>query len=313
VHGHSHSHTHALDARLAADRRGLSAAAVLIGVLLVGEVVAGLLAGSLALLADAGHMVTDAGALGLALVAATLAGRPAAGRWTYGFRRFEILAAQANGITLVLVAAWVVYSAIRRLVSPTDVNGSIVLAVALGGVAVNLAATALLARTSRRSLNVRGAYLHAATDLAAFAATALAGGLIVVTGWDRFDPLVSLLVAVSMLWAGGLLLRESGRIFLEVAPADIDPDEVGRTIAAHPHVVEVHDLHIWTVTSGFPALSAHVLVERGADCHGLRRELDGLLARRFGLTHTTLQVEHASDSGIELGAAQPRRTPLERH
>jgi cobalt-zinc-cadmium efflux system protein len=307
-----HVHEHEHDPRLATDRRRLLGAAVLIAAFLVAEVVAGLVAGSLALLADAGHLLTDAAALGFALFAATVAARPAAGRWTYGFRRVEILAAQLNGVTLVVVACWIVYSAVRRLVSPTEVEGAVVLGVALAGVAVNLAATSLLARTSRQSLNVRGAYLHVVTDLAAFTATALAGGLVLATGWDRFDPIVSLLVAASIVWAGAGLLRESTRIFLEVSPAEVDPDEVGRALAAHPHVVEVHDLHVWTVTSGFPALSAHVLVEPDADCHALRAELEEVLAERFAITHTTLQVEHATSSRLALGIAVPRRTPVER-
>ncbi len=281
------------DHRHEADRRALAAALALILALLAGEVVAGIIAGSLALLADAGHMLTDAAALGFALFAATLAGRPARGRWTFGYRRLEILAAQTNGLTLLVVAGLIVYSAVRRLVSPPDVRGGIVLGVALGGVVVNLAATAILSRASRESLNVRGAFLHVASDLAAFAATAVAGALILATGWDRFDPIASLCVAALMLWASGALIRESASIFLERSPAGIDPGAVARAIVAAPEVVEVHDLHVWTVTSGFPALAAHVLVEPNADCHAIRRGLEEMLRARFHVSHTTLQVEHA--------------------
>jgi len=281
------------DHRHEADRRALAAALALILALLAGEVVAGIIAGSLALLADAGHMLTDAAALGFALFAATLAGRPARGRWTFGYRRLEILAAQTNGLTLLVVAGLIVYSAVRRLVSPPDVRGGIVLGVALAGVVVNLAATAILSRANRESLNVRGAFLHVASDVAAFAATAVAGGLILATGWDRFDPIASLCVAALMLWASGTLIRESASIFLERSPAGIDPDAVARAIISAPEVVEVHDLHVWTVTSGFPALAAHVLVEPNADCHAIRRELEAMLRERFDLSHTTLQVEHA--------------------
>ncbi len=199
---------------------------------MAGELVAGILAGSLALLADAGHLISDVAALAFALVASTMAARPAQGRWTYGFRRLEILAAQANGLALALVGIWIVFGAIRRLVSPGDVRGGIVLGVALAGVAVNLVATALLARASRESLNVRGAFLHVATDLAAFVGTAAAGALVLATGWDRFDPIAGLLVAALMFWAAYGLLRESTRIFLEVSPADIDPDAVGHAIVA---------------------------------------------------------------------------------
>lgn len=282
--------------------------------LLAAEIVAGIVGHSLALLADAGHLLTDAAALAFALVASTMAARPAAGRWTYGYSRLEILAAQANGITLGLLALWVIWSAVHRLVDPQDVRGGLVLVVALGGVAVSIAVSAVLARASRESLNVRGAFLHVLTDVAAFGATALAGGLILVTGWDRFDPIASLAVAVLMLWSSAQLLRESTVIFLEGAPSDADPDAIGRALVSEQDVVEIHDLHVWTVTSGFPALSAHVLVTPGADCHAARRRLERILSERFGLTHTTLQVEHAEPASatVELGEAVARRGPLGR-
>ena len=285
THSHSHSHSHS-DAR-----RPLALALALIVGLMAGEVFFGVVAGSLALLADAGHMLTDAAALGLALAAASFAGRPARGRWTFGFRRLEILAAHVNGITLVVVGVVIVYTAIRRLADPPDVRGGLVLVVALAGIAVNLVAAALLHRPSRESLNVRGAFLHVATDLAAFAGTALAGGLVLATGWDRFDPVASLVVAGLIFWSSFSLLRESTRILLEVAPRE--PHEVAGEMLNVPGVVEVHDLHVWTVGSGFPSVSAHVLVEPGADCHAIRMELANLLGQRFGLTHSTLQVEHA--------------------
>jgi cobalt-zinc-cadmium efflux system protein len=281
---------------------------------MAGEIVAGLVAHSLALLADAGHMLTDAAALGFALVASAMAARPAVGRWTFGYSRLEILAAQANGITLGLIALWVIWSAVHRLVSPQDVRGGLVLVVALGGVLVSLAATLVLARASRESLNVRGAFLHVLTDVAAFGAAALAGGLILATGWDRFDPIASLAVATLMLWSSASLLRESTAIFLERAPSGADPDAIGRALVADQDVVEVHDLHVWTVTSGFPALSAHVLVSPEADCHAARRRLERTLSDRFTLTHTTLQVDHAerATTPVELGEAVARRTPVER-
>jgi cobalt-zinc-cadmium efflux system protein len=269
---------------------------------------------SLALLADAGPMLTDAAALAFAVVAAAMAARPAAGRWTFGYSRLEILAAQANGITLGLIALWIVWSAIHRLLDPREVRGGLVLVVALAGALVSLAASLLLARASRESLNVRGAFLHLVTDVAAFGAAALAGGLILATGWDRFDPLASLAVASLMLWSSAQLLRESTAIFLERAPSSADPESIGRALVAEGDVVEVHDLHVWTVTSGFPALSAHVLVTPGADCHAARRRLERTLAERFGLTHTTLQVDHAEPvtTTVELGDAVARRTPVHR-
>jgi cobalt-zinc-cadmium efflux system protein len=281
---------------------------------MTGEIVAGVVASSLALLADAGHMLTDAAALGVALVASALAARPAAGRWTFGYSRLEILAAQANGITLGLIAVWIVWSAVHRLVDPHEVRGGLVLVVALGGAAISLAATLVLARASRESLNVRAAFVHVATDVAAFGAAALAGGLILATGWDRFDPIASVAVAALMLWWSVKLLRESTLIFLERAPSGADPQAVGRALVADPDVVEVHDLHVWTVTSGFPALSAHILVSPGADCHAARRRLERVLADRFGVTHTTLQVDHAERvaTRLELGDAVARRTPVER-
>jgi cobalt-zinc-cadmium efflux system protein len=282
---------------------------------MVGEIVAGVIGHSLALLADAGHMLTDGAALAFALFASAMAARPAAGRWTFGYSRLEILAAQANGITLGLIAIWVVWSAVHRLIDPRDVHGGLVLVVALGGAVVSLLASVVLARASRESLNVRGVFLHIATDVAAFGAAALAGGLILATGWNRFDPIASLAVAALMLWSSAQLLRESTVIFLERAPSDADPDAIGQALVAERDVVEVHDLHVWTVTSGFPALSAHVLVAPDADCHAARRRLEQTLAERFGLRHTTLQVEHAepATSRVSLGDAVARRTPVQRH
>jgi cobalt-zinc-cadmium efflux system protein len=309
VHQYDHDH------RLTTDRRALTVALLLVASVMAGEVVAGMIGHSLALLADAGHMLTDAAALAFALVASAMAARPAAGRWTYGYSRLEILAAQANGITLGLLAIWIVWSAVHRLVDPRDVHGGLVLVVALGGALVSLVASAVLARASKDSLNVRGAFLHVVTDVAAFGATAAAGGVILATGWNRLDPIASLAVAALMLWSSVQLLRESTIIFLERAPENADPEAIGRALVAEQDVVEVHDLHVWTVTSGFPALSAHVLVTPDADCHAARRRLEQTLGKRFGLTHTTLQVDHAepATSRVALGNAVARRTPLERH
>ena len=280
---HAHEHTSA--------RRPLAIALGLILGLMAAEIAAAIFADSLALLADAGHMLTDAAALALAVGAATFAGRPARGRWTFGFRRLEILAAHVNGITLLVVGVLIVYSAFRRLVDPLDVRGGLVLAVALAGIAVNLVAAALLARPSRDSLNVRGAFLHVATDLAAFAGTAVAGGVILATGWNRADPIASLVVAALIFWSSWNLLRESTRILLDVAPGE--PREVAEAMLDVPEVVEVHDLHVWTVGSGFPSISAHVLVDPGSDCHAIRLQLATVLRDRFDLGHSTLQVEHA--------------------
>ena len=301
MHDHDHGSARVSDT---ADRRLLGVSLALLLAFMVAEVVFGILANSLALLADAGHMLTDAAALALALVAASLAARPAGGRWTFGFGRAEILAAQANGLTLLLFGIWIVYEATRRLVDPPDVDAGVVGVVALAGIALNLIVVALLSRARRQSLNVRGAYLHIVTDLAAFVGTGIAAALILLTGWNRLDAIASLLVAALMFGAAWSLLRESGRIFLEGAPASAPPADVGLAIVAHPGVVETHDLHVWTVTDGFPALSAHVLVQPGADCHRIRLELEALLHERFGIDHTTLQVEHVGTArGLEITRA----------
>ncbi len=286
--GHGHDHGISPDA----DRRRLAVALVLILSFMAAEVAAGILASSLALLSDAAHMLTDAAAIALSLVAARLAARPAAGAMTYGFRRAEILSAQANGVTLLVLACFVVYEGVRRLVDPPEVEGALVVAVALLGVVVNLAAASILAGAQRRSLNVEGSLRHVVTDLYAFIATAIAGAVILATGFARADPLASLLVAALMLHSAYRLLKASGRVFLEAAPEGIDPDAIGRELAAEPGVTEVHDLHVWEVTSGFPALSAHVTVQPGSDCHEIRRRLRDLLDERHGLHHTTLQVDH---------------------
>ena len=295
AHDHHGHHHHAPSAD--ADVRWLGVALALIAGFMVVEVVGGLLASSLALLSDAGHMLTDAGAIGLALVAARLAARPAGGRFTFGLGRAEILSAQVNGATLLVLAGVIAVAAIQRLFSPPDVNGAFVVAVGLVGAAVNVAAAWALGRAERRSLNIEGARQHVLTDLYASLAAAAAGAVVLVTGFDRADGIAALFVAALMLRSGWSLLRDSGRVLLEGAPKGMDPQAIGRAMAAVPGVVEVHDLHIWEVTSGFPALAAHVLVRPGDDCHGMRRRLQRLLSDRFAIDHVTLQVDHAAQPG----------------
>jgi cobalt-zinc-cadmium efflux system protein len=262
---------------------------------MAAEVTVGIIVSSLALLSDAAHMVTDAAALGVALLAARVARRPAQGVMTYGLGRVEILSAQGNGATLLVLALVIVYVAIRRLLSPPHVGGAAMIAVACGGIAVNLLAVRILAGGGEpRSLNLEGSYRHILTDLYGFIATAVAGVVVVITGFGRADAIASLVVAALMLHAAYGLLRESGRVFMEAAPAGLEPEEIGKALAAQPGVIEVHDLHVWQVTSGFPALSAHVVVAPGEDCHELRRHLQRLLAERFEIDHTTLQVDHAA-------------------
>jgi cobalt-zinc-cadmium efflux system protein len=275
---------------------------------MVVEVAAGLLASSLALLSDAAHMLTDAAALGLSLTAARLAAKPVHGAMTYGLGRAEILSAWANGITLLVLAGLIVYGSIIRLVSPPHVAGGAMLVVAMAGVVVNLlAATILRSSKETRSLNVEGSYRHILTDLYGFIATAVAGVVILATGFSRADAIASLLIAALMLNAAYALLKASGRVFMEAAPAGLDPDQIGNVLAAQPGVVEVHDLHVWEVTSGFPALSAHVVVRAGDDCHELRRVLQQLLEQNFGVQHTTLQVDHeaAQQPPLQIEVAPP--------
>jgi cobalt-zinc-cadmium efflux system protein len=289
----AHDHTHAPGPD--ADRRLLLGALGLIVAFMLGEVVVGLVVGSLALLADAGHMLTDAGALGLALVAMRLAARPAAGAYTYGLKRVEILSAQVNGLTLAVLVVVFVVEGVRRLADPPDVPGGALAVVAAIGILVNLAAAALVARADRRSLNIAGAYWHIVTDLFAFAATLAAGLVIGWTGWDRADAVAALLVAVLMAVAAYRLLRDSSRVFLEAAPRGIDPAVVEVAIRQIDGVSDVHELHVWEVTSGFPALSAHVLVDEDVDCHRRRLDIEQVLADAFAIEHTTLQVDHRDD------------------
>jgi cobalt-zinc-cadmium efflux system protein len=304
---HVHSH-----ARIEpdADTRRLTIALVLIVGFMAAEVVAGILANSLALISDAAHMLTDAGALVMSLVVIRLVARPPRGNLTFGLKRSEILSAQANGAILLVLAGLIVYEAIRRLVSPPTPAGWVVLIVALVGIGVNLLATQQLARANRQSLNIRGSYLHLLTDLFAFVATAVAGAIIITTGFVRADPIASLLVAGLMVWAAYGLLRDSGRVLLEAAPEGMDVEQIGAAIAAHSRVESVHDLHVWQVSAGFPALSAHVLVRPGDECHEIRRQLESMLRERFGIDHTTLQVDHQREETLlEIASAGRRAHP----
>jgi cobalt-zinc-cadmium efflux system protein len=285
--GHSHG------VRADADRRRLALALGLIVAFMAVEVATGVIAHSLALLSDAAHMLTDATAIGFSLVALRLAARPARGAMTFGFKRVEILSAQANGVTLLVLAAFIAYEAVRRLFDPPHVHGGLILVVALIGILVNLAATWTLAKANRHNLNVEGSFQHILTDLYGFIGTAIAAGVILLTGFQRADPLVSLLIAGLMIRSGLSLVKASGRVFLEAAPKGLDPRTIGEALVGQSGVVEVHDLHVWEITSGFPALSAHVLVGADSDCHAARRAMEAMLHERFGLDHTTLQVDHS--------------------
>lgn len=304
-----HGHRHAPSGT--ADRRLLAAALALILALMAGEVVAGLLAHSLALLSDAAHLLTDAAALVLALVAMRLAVRPPRGGYTYGLRRAEILSAQANGLSLLLLAVWLVVEAVRRLIHPALVHGGLMLSTAVAGALVNVAATWLIARADRRSLNIQGAFQHILTDLYAFLATAVAGLVIVLGGFDRADGIATLVVAALMVRSAAGLLRSSGRILLEAAPAGLDPHRLGEALAGVPGVREVHDLHVWQIGSDQPALSAHVLVAADRNCHDTRRALEDLLHDGYGIHHTTLQVDHAGGDLLQIGHPQGQQLPAD--
>ena len=294
----THAHQHGSRAR---SRRALALVLVLTAAYTVAELVAGVLTGSLALLADAGHMLGDVGALSLALGAAWLASRPATPDRSFGFQRAEILAALVNGLVLVAIAIWIFIEAIGRLDDPPEILGGWMLAVAVVGLAVNLVAAGILSRAAGESLNVQAALRHVFADLASSAGVAVAAIVILATGWEQADPLASMAIALLILASSWSILRDSVVILLEATPSGIDAREVGRRMAAAEGVVEVHDLHIWMITSGFPALSAHVLVARGDDCHARRLELEQMLATEFELEHTTLQVEHVGEQrGLQI-------------
>jgi cobalt-zinc-cadmium efflux system protein len=292
--------------------RRLAVVLALIVAFIVGEVLAGILAHSLALLSDAAHMLTDAGAIALSLIALRLAARPARGNLTFGLRRAEILSAQVNGGTLLVLAGLILYEAVHRLISPPAVNGWTVLGVALVGVAVNLIATWQLAQANRQNMAVEGSYQHIITDLYAFFGTLVAASIIVTTGFMRADAIASLLVVGLMLRSAYGLLKASGRVLLEAAPAGLDPHEIGHALALDGRVVEVHDLHVWEIGSGFPSLSAHVLVEPLDDCHGVRRDLERMLHDRFGIDHTTLQVDHKRTTTELIPASELKSDPERR-
>lgn len=286
-------HDHGVSAE--SDQRYLLGALALILGFMVVEVVIGVLAGSLALISDAGHMLTDAASIALALVALRLAARPARGAFTYGLKRAEILSAQLNGVTLVVLVVFFVYEGISRLIHPPAVDGKLVAITAAIGIVVNVGATWLLSRANRQSLNIEGAFQHILNDLFAFITTLVAGILVLTVGFRQADVIAALIVAALMAKAAYGLLRVSTRVFLEAAPKGMSPVAIEATMREVAGVTDVHELHVWEVTSGFPALSAHVLVDTSQDCHEKRSHLERLLEDRFGIQHTTLQVDHRDD------------------
>jgi cobalt-zinc-cadmium efflux system protein len=296
-----------------AGRRWLIAAFALIVAFMAGEVVAGLAAHSLALLSDAGHLLTDAVALLVAVIAIRVAQRPARGAYTYGFARVDALSGQANGITLLVLAVWFEIAGVRRLAHPADVEGSVVAVVALIGAVVNIAALLLARRADLRSLNVRGAVAHLLTDAWAFAATLAAGVVVVATGWTRADALSSMVVGLLMAWTGAGLVRAAGRVFLEAAPTGVDPAALGSALAAVEGVAEIHDLHVWQIGSAETAASAHVLVVPPYDCHGVSSQLRAVFAGKYGIGHVTLQTEHADRPDAAGASAHDAEHCVESH
>ena len=296
--GHSHHGDHAPEARdheRWADRRALAIVFALTATFMVAEVVGGLITGSLALLADAGHMLSDAFSLGVALFAVWLAGKPSTPNRSFGYKRAEILAALLNGATLVAISVWIFIEAYHRFSEPPEILGGWMLAVAALGLVVNLAGAAILSRSGGESLNLQGALRHVVADVLGSVGAIAAALVILATGWRYADPIVSVLIGLLVLGSSWKLLRDSTNILLEGTPRGVDASEIGRSMAGVEGVVEVHDLHVWTITSGFPALAAHVLVGREEDCHARRRDLEELLTREYGIEHTTLQVDHVDD------------------
>ncbi len=293
---HSHEgHSHVAAGSTERDKRALATVLGLTTVFLIAEVVGGLVTGSLALLADAAHMASDSASLALALFAAWLTGQPATPNKSFGYKRAEILAALANGVTLVAVSIWIFIEAYRRIEQPPEILGGWMLVVAVLGLLVNIAGAVILSRSGGESLNVQGALRHVVADMLGSLGAITAAGIIILTGWRYADPIISVFIGLLVLGSSWKLLRDSVNILLEQTPRGIDANEVGKKMAGVPGVEEVHDLHIWTITSGFPALSAHVLVGRDENCHARRHDLEELLAREYGIEHTTLQVDHVGD------------------
>jgi len=296
-HDHGHEgHSHGPGAYRGTDRKALLIAAGLTTTFMVVEAVGGLVTGSLALLADAGHMLSDSFSLFLALGAVMLAARPATSKRTFGYKRAEILAALANGVLLVVVSIWVIVEAINRLGDPVEILGGEMLLIAILGLLINLISARVLYKAAGESLNVKAALRHVIADVAGSVGVIVAAVIIIATGWEAADAIVSILISILIAASAWSVLRESVDVLLEAAPSGMDTEEIGYAMAAVPNVKQVHDLHVWQITSGFPTLSAHVLVGAGADCHGARRELEALLEERFEIEHTTLQVDHVPSS-----------------
>ena len=289
-HGHSHAHGHSHGAAGGSTRR-LAITLALVATYMVAELVGGLLANSLALLADAGHMFSDVAALALSLFAIWFARRPATARHTYGFYRTEILAALANGATLVAISALIIWEAVGRFRDPPEVQGGLVMAIAAGGLLINGAGLWLLHGGRNENLNVRGAWLHVMTDALGSVQAIIAGALIWWFGWQWVDPAASVLIGLLVVYSSWALLKESVAVLMERAPGHIDVDQVRESLFTAPGVAGVHDLHVWTITSGRESLSAHVVAKESITAPALLGEIRRMLHERFGINHVTIQIE----------------------
>ena len=303
THDHSHQHSNGQGghshSRGTKNRRALATALAITGAYTVAEVIGGLITGSLALLADAGHMLSDNFSLGLALIAFWLSAKPPTPERSFGYKRAEILAALVNGVMLVAISIWIFYEAYQRFQDPPEILGGWMMAVAVIGLFVNVAAAWVLMRSEAESLNLQGALRHILADLAGSAGVIAAALIILLTGWLYADPLISVLIGFLVLGSSWKLLRDSVSILLEQSPPGMDAEEVGNRMVSVEGVEDVHDLHVWTIMSGFPALAAHALVGNDEDCHERRRELEKMIYREFGIEHTTLQVDHVGDHAAE--------------
>ena len=285
-------------------RRRVAIAGLLTAAFMIAEIVGGVISGSLALLADAAHMLTDAGSLALAWVGYKLAERPADPQRSYGFARMKILAAFTNGILLVLLSLWIVWEAIHRLLEPVEVMGNVLMAVAVGGLIVNIIAFAILHGGSKEDLNLQGALWHVAGDLLGSVAAIGAAVIIMTTGWMAADPILSVLVALLVLFAGVRIARKSGHILLEGTPAGLDPAEIRADLAGLDGVASVDHLHAWALTEQKPLITLEVTAADGADPDLLRRAVKDRLADRFHVSHATVEVVCAGNDTALAPAGQ---------
>jgi cobalt-zinc-cadmium efflux system protein len=297
VHPHEHEHVAAVEAQ------PLIITIAIVAAVMIAEVVGGILSNSLALLSDAGHMMVDVLALGLSLFALKLAKRPSTLTRTYGYHRVEIMAALANGSVLVLVSAFIFFEAYQRFRNPSEVETPLMLAVAAVGLVANLVGIILLKKGSHASLNIRGAFWHILGDTISSVGVIIAGFVIAITGWKHADPLVAVVIGLIILWGAVQLVRDSVDILMEAVPKNIQVDEVVRAVRQIPGVGEIHDVHIWTITSGIIALSAHLMIQDQMVSHSteVRAQVNDMLVKRYNITHTTLQLESARCEACPVG------------